>query len=182
MCKAITNKGTQCSRQDVQYGYCTQHANENKTKYQFLMEEDYNALVQRICNNPENISDEDETILKFFALKTKLTSIPTEYSRHFCHDSKYYSKLIQNTTNTLNILNIIKGDLVTAPAARTVDEIEYYKCMAEITKVFILTFGKLTSYPNKATKILELNETLKRISKGIEKKEKMHAEEQLNKP
>ena len=181
MCKAITNKGTQCSRQAIVDGYCTQHADENKVKYQDLIDDDFDALIQRICRKPGKLSDEDNTIIKNFALNTKLTAIPIEYSRHFCHNPKYYANLVQTTNNTMNALNIIKDEICTRPnARRTVDDIEYYKCIAELTKVFILIIVKMSYYPNKTLKILECRATLESLSKAIEQKEKEYAEEQLN--
>ncbi len=180
MCKAITKKGTQCSRQAVVDGYCGQHADEIKAKYQFLMEDDYNALIQRIGRKPEDISDEDKLILKNFGLKTQLTSIPIEYNRNFCHPSKYYAKLVQ-TSDIVTAYNTIKCELCDINSVRrTIDEIEYYRCMLELAKVFIIIIAKLTNYHNKTTKILQSRAMIEALEKAIEKKEKEYAEEQLN--
>ena len=180
MCKAITKKGTQCSRQAVVDGYCGQHADEIKAKYQFLMEDDYNALIQRIGRNPGNISDEDNTIIKNFGLKTQLTSIPIEYNRNFCHPSKYYAKLVQ-TSDIVTAYNTIKCELCDINSVRrTIDEIEYYRCMLELAKVFIIMVAKLTNYHNKTIAILNCRATIESLTKAIEQKEKEYAEEQLN--
>jgi len=176
MCNAITNKGTQCSRQAKIDGFCLQHYKsksaetpENKE----ISDYEFDLLVKRICNG--FVPATDKAIINFDC-KSKLISIVIKYARHFGSDLDYLISVIEDL-DIGDSWEIIKNDICHKPTVkRVIDSIEYMKCLLDLTKLFIVISEKF--YPTFS--IMEATSLIKGFDVEIKNKEMIYAEEQLN--
>ena len=173
MCNAITNKGTQCSRQGVLGGYCSQHHDQLKQKYEFISDDKFDLLVEKIING-NTLSQDEEFQIKYFSVNLKLFSIVLKYIRFFSKKESWYSSIIYR--NFTFAWQTIKDEFCTKPTARrTIDTIEYIKCLEELVKLYIF-YSKSCKFPIfEGTSII-----LKSIREKLIINEKLYAEEQLN--